>query len=137
MAGQRSGFAGHTFHEVAVSANGVDVEIKNLETGLVEIRREPPAGDRHSHAIACALSQWAGCGFDAGSQVGLGMAGSFAADLAEALDFVHGDGGRLQDFAVLCGFLHAGEVKRGVEKHGSMAIGENEAVANWPTSVGR
>src|SRR6185437_15144704 len=111
MAGKRSGFAGDAFHEVAITANGVYVEVKDLEAGLVEIYSEPFAGDSHSDAIARALSERAGCGFDTGGDVGLRMPGSLTSDLPEALDFVHGDGERIQDFADSGGFFHACEMQ--------------------------
>ena len=37
VAGERSGFAGNSFHHVAIAADGVDVVIEQLEPGLVEV----------------------------------------------------------------------------------------------------
>src|SRR5271154_3357016 len=123
MAGKRSSFARHAFHEVAISANRVDFEIKNIEARFVEICTEPLAGNSHSNAIARALPKRACSRFHAGSDVRFRVARSFAADLAEALDFVHGNGKRVQNFAVFGGLFDAREMQRGVEKHGSMACG--------------
>src|SRR4029077_5772607 len=136
MAGKRGALAGAAFHEIAVPANGEDFEVKEFEAGLVEICSEPFAGDCHSNAIPCALPEGAGGGFNAGGDVGFGMARSFAADLAEALDFVHGNGKRVQDFAVFSGFFHACKMKSGIEEHGSVAGRENETVAIGPSGIG-
>jgi hypothetical protein len=95
MAGQRSGFAGHAFHEIAVPANGVYIKVKDLEAGLVEICSEPLTGDRHSDAIAGTLSERSRGRFYASGDVRFRMARSFASDLAESLDFVHGNGQRI------------------------------------------
>src|SRR5271167_4153160 len=129
VGGKRGGFARHAFHHVAVSADGVDLEVKNVEAGLVEICAEPLAGDSHSDAVACALSKRTCRGFDAGGDVGFGMARSLASELTESLDFVHRNGERVQDFAVFGGFFDARKMKRGVEEHGSVASRKNEAVA--------
>ena len=66
VAGERGGFVGDAFHQVAVAALGPDVEVEQLEAGLVVAGGEPAAGDRHADAVAAALAERAGRGFDAG-----------------------------------------------------------------------
>lgn len=63
------------------------------------------------------------------------MAGSAAVDLAEALDFVHGDRKLFEDFAMMIHGLDAYEVQRRIEKHGSVAGAQDEAIAVWPEGI--
>jgi hypothetical protein len=65
------------------------------------------------------------------------MAWGFAADLPEALDFVHGYGKRIQDFAIFGGFFHAGKMQSGIEEHGCVSGGKNEPIAVGPGGIGR
>ena len=88
MAGERRRLAGDAFHQVAVAALRPDVEVEQLEAGLVVAGREPAAGDRHADAVAAALAERAGRRLDAGRVAVLGMAGRAAAPLAEVLDVV-------------------------------------------------
>src|SRR6185369_5867320 len=60
MAGQRRGLAADAFHQVAIAAQRVDVEVKNLKTGLVEMRCQPLAGNRHTDAVSHTLPEWPG-----------------------------------------------------------------------------
>ena len=69
MARERSGFARHAFHQIAIAANCVDVEIKNIEARAIEIFTQPLAGNRHSDAVAGSLAQRPGCGLNTSGQV--------------------------------------------------------------------
>ena len=92
MPRERSSFARHTLHQVSIAANRVDIEIENVESRTVVILREPFTGNRHAHAIPCALAERPrGC-FDSGGEVRLGMPRCPAVDLPESLDLLHRDG---------------------------------------------
>ena len=58
---ERSRFRCNAFHQVAVAAYCIRPEIENFKTWLVEICREPLAGNRHSDAVPRTLAQRA-CG---------------------------------------------------------------------------
>jgi hypothetical protein len=64
MSGQRRGFGGHAFHQVAVGDDGVDVIIEELGIGAVESGGEVFGADGHSDAVREALSERACRRFD-------------------------------------------------------------------------
>src|SRR6266853_6676020 len=108
MSREGSGFRRYSFHEVAVSADRVGVEVENFKTGAIEIFRQPFAGDRHPHAISCPLPQRPGRGFHAGSDVRLRMPGGLAADLPETLDLLHRDSRIVCNFSLSTDRAHPG-----------------------------
>ena len=91
--------------------SGVDVVVEQLEARLVEVRGQPALGDRHADAVAAALAQRAGGGFDAGGFAVLGMARAAAVQLAELLDLVQRDGQLAGRLAVLSYCFDAGQVQ--------------------------
>src|SRR5579864_9693709 len=64
------------------------------------------------------------------------MPRSLASQLAEAFDLFHGHSELVEDMTALINFPYFGQVKHGVKQHGSVAIGEDEAVAIEPGGVG-
>src|SRR5690348_4604707 len=98
MSGDGRRLTRDAFHHVAIAADGVDVVVEELVTWPVELRCLPPFGNRHSHAVCHALPQRASGGFYSGDEAVFGMAGSFAVELAEALDIVQRDGKLAQSF---------------------------------------
>ena len=124
MPGQRGGFGGDAFHQVAVGDDGVDVGIDQFEAGPVEGRGKMRGGNGHADAGGKALSQRAGGGLHAGGQPVFGVAGGEAAPLAEVLELLEGQ-------------VVAGEMQQGVEQHGAVPAGEDEAVAVGPARVAR
>ncbi len=132
MSGQRGRFAGHAFHEVAVAADGVDVEVEQLKSRTIEVLAQPLAGHGHAHAVSRALAKRSRGGLDAGGDVRLGMAGRAAAELAETFDFIERDREILRDFALRICRPHSCQVEDGVQHHGSVSGREHKAVAVWP-----
>src|SRR5260370_28105606 len=61
MSRQRSCFASHAFHHVAVAKDGVNIEIENVETGAIKIfnfnvRSEEHTSELQSHLnLVCRL----------------------------------------------------------------------------------
>jgi len=89
MTGQRCRFRRDALHQTAISANGVDVVVEDLEAGSVEMVGEPRLPDRHADARGNALPQWACRGFDARSpRIPLGVGRLAAVELAKATDIV-------------------------------------------------
>src|SRR5579864_7512676 len=131
-----SAFAADAFHQVAIAADGVDVEIEELEARLVEIGGQPFCSNSHSDAVGNSLAERAGGGFDAGGDVRFGMTGSAAAELAKSLDFVHGDRKFFLNFTIFVYGAHAREVQCGIKKHGGVAGGENETITIGPEGIG-
>src|SRR5436305_12401720 len=84
----RRGFRRDALHQVAVTADAVDLVIEDLVPGPVEERPQVFSGDGHAHRIAKALAQGAGRGLNARGQQVLRMAGRPAAPLAKLLDVV-------------------------------------------------
>ena len=118
------GFGANAFHEVAVGAEGVGVVVDDGEAGLVEALGQPALGERHTDAVAEALAERAGGGFDAGGMAVFGVARRPGAPLAEVLQVVQGH-------------VVAGEVEGGVEEHRGVARGEDKAVAVGPLGITR
>ena len=137
VAGDRGGFVRDAFHQVAVTAEREDVEIEDIVVGLVEVRDEPARGDGHADAVAAALAERAGGGFDAGGFDGLGMAGTTAAELAEQFDLIQRDGKFAGRFAMLIELFDAGQMQQRIEQHRGVAAGEDEAIAVGPLGIFR
>ena len=96
---------------------------------------EPASGDGHADARGAPLAQRPGCHLDSGSQMVLRMSRTFAAELTEPLDVVQRHRGMPETFVLGVDCLDARQVQRRVEQHGSMAVGQNEAVAVWPDRI--
>src|SRR5208283_5269109 len=66
------------------------------------------------------------------------MAGSFAVDLPEALDFVEGYGEILgRSTCLVVDFAHASEMQRGIEKHRRVARRKNKTISVRPRGIER
>src|SRR6267378_949147 len=126
MASEGGGFRRYSFHEVAISADRVGVEVENFKTGAIEIFRQPFAGNGHPHAISRPLPQRPGCGFHAGSYVRLRMSRGLAVDLAEAFDLLHTHSRIVCNFSLRIDRAHPGQVERGVKKHRGVAGGQED-----------
>src|SRR5260370_12620384 len=122
MSRKRSRFAGYAPQQIAIRADGVDIEIENLKTRLVEIFRQPFAGNSHSHAVAGALAQRPGGGFHSTRQVRLGMSGSPAVDLPKALDLLHRNSELIRNFSAGVDAPHSPETPRGIHHHPTLSI---------------
>src|SRR6267143_4927872 len=86
MGGKRSRFRRNPLHHAAISANSVDVVVKDLESRLIVMRGEPLLSNGHAHARGDALAERAGGCLDARDPVVLGMTRCLAAELAKAAD---------------------------------------------------
>ena len=93
-----------------------------VEAGLVEARGEPGFSDSHTDRVTKALAERTGGDFDADGVAAFGMAGSFAAPLAEALEFIERE-------------IIAGKMEQAVEQHGAVTRGENEAITVRPMRI--
>src|SRR5713101_8405676 len=123
MSRKRSRFARHALHQVAISTNGVNIEIENVETRAIEIFSQPFAGNGHSHAVAGALAQRSGGGFHSARQVRFGMSGSPAVDLPEALDLLHRNSELIRNFTAGVDGPYSREVQSRVEQHRGVSSG--------------
>ena len=117
MAGQRSGFRTHALHQATITTNGINVVIEHLEAGTIEVTGKPLLCDRHPNTRRDSLSQWTGCGFNAGHPVILGMAGRFAVELAKAPDVIECHRRLPHRFILRVHRLCAGQMKRRPEQH--------------------
>ena len=123
-AGQGAGFVGDTFHHAAVAHEHIGVVIDDVVAGLVEFMRQQLFGQRHADRVGDALAQRPGGGLNAGGVAVLGVTGSARMQLAEILEVVDGQ-------------VIAGQMQQGVDQHGTVAVGQYEAVAVGPLGVGR
>ena len=88
MARDGSCLARDALHHVAVAAQRVDVVVEQLEAGPIEMLGQPARADRHADARGGTLAQGPGSGLHAGGHPVLGVPGTGAVELPEALDVV-------------------------------------------------
>ncbi len=122
MAGERGRFARHAFHHVAVAAHDINVVVEDREIGPVEMLRQPACGQRHADAVAAALAERTGRRLDAGGQVIFRVAGTFAADLPEALDVVERDRRLAQALIFRIDCFDAAEMQHRVKQHRCVSV---------------
>src|SRR4051794_4209084 len=122
MTGQRCRFRRNALHQTAIAANGVDVVVEDVETGLVVAAREPPLRNRHPDAGSDALPKWACRCLDARYPMVLRVAGRLAVELAEAPDVVKRHRWLTQPFILGVHSTRAAEMVRRPEQHRSMAV---------------
>src|SRR5262249_41159357 len=120
MAGQRCRFGRNTLHQAAITANGIDVVVEDLETGLVVTAGEPLLGDRHPDAGGNALPQGTSRSLDARHPMIFRVTGRLAVELAEPADVVERHRGLTQSFVVGVHGSRAAEMKRRPKQHRSM-----------------
>src|SRR5262249_61731919 len=93
MAGQRSGFGADALHQAAITADGVNVVIEEIEARAIIAVGQPLASDRHADAGGNALAQRAGGGLDPRHPVILRMPWCLAVELADVGKTPARDGG--------------------------------------------
>ena len=135
VAGQRRRFRRNALHHAAVSANGIDVVVEDLEAGPVVAVGEPLLGDGHAHARGDALPERTGGGLDARDPVVLGVTRGLAVELAEAADVVERHRGLPQPLVFGIHRLRLGEVEHGPEQHRGVTVREHEPIAVGPDRV--
>ncbi len=101
MPGQRSSFVGDSFHQIAITANSVGVEIEQLVLGAIIGCSQPLGGNRHAHTVAYALTERSGRGFDASRLAKLRMASTGAMQLPKILDVIERDRRAINDPAIV------------------------------------
>src|SRR5262245_15423111 len=135
MTGQRCRFRRNTLHQAAISANGVDLVVEDLEAWLVETIGKPLLRDRHPHAGGDALSQWAGRGLDPRHPMVFRVSWRLTVELAKSADVVERHRGLPQPFIVGIHGPGAAEMEHRPEQHRSMAVGEDEAITIGPDRI--
>ena len=125
MARERSRFGRNAFHQISVRYDAVRVVIDNRVVRPVVAGRQPSFRNRHSDSIAEPLSQRTRRDFDPRRMISaLRMAGSLAAQLAEAFEFVERQ-------------IVAGKMQQAVEQHGTVPRRKNEPIAIGPKRIVR
>ena len=124
MAGQRGGFGGDAFHQIAITDQRVGVVVDDRDAVAVVARRQLCLGDRHPDRIAEALAERTGGDLDAGRVRAFGMPRRAAGPLPELLEVVQRQ-------------VVAAHVQEAVEQRGAVPGREHEAVAVGPSRIGR
>ena len=122
--GQRAHLMRNAFHHAAIAHENVAVVIDNRKTLAIELRRQQLFGQRKTNRITDALPQRPGGRFNARRMTIFGMAGGFAAQLAEFLELIKRQ-------------VVTGEVQQRVEQHRTVPVGKYETVAVGPFRIGR
>src|SRR4029077_5520012 len=110
MSGQRRRLAGDAFHQIAIAADRVNIEIENGRIRPVVPRAQPARCDRHADAVAATLAERTGGGLDAGGASIFRMSRRDAVELAKILDVVETDSRIIGD-AVALDTTHACQMK--------------------------
>ncbi len=124
VSGEGCGLAADALHETPIAAEDEDVVIEGLEALAAEAGSRHASGEGHTDRVGEALAEGAGGGLHAGGESVLRVAGGLGAELAEALQLVHGQ-------------VIAGEVEQSIQQHRRVSIRENEPIAIGPGWVGR
>ncbi len=106
MPSQRRRLVCDAFHHVTVAAQCVGVVVEQFEARAVVVRSHPLGSDRHSNAIADALSEWAGCRFNSCRFAELWMTSAGTMQLSEVLQY-RGQRGPRENFAMMIGGFDA------------------------------
>ena len=96
--------------------------VNNLESGTVEVSLEDLLGKGHADRVGDALPERAGGSLDAVSVAVLRVSRGLGVELAEVLQILHAH-------------VVAGEMEKGVEEHGAVAVRKDEAVAVIPLGL--
>ena len=135
MAGQRRCFRRHALHQAAITTNGINVVVEDLEARPVVLTCQPLLRDRHANACGDSLSQWTCRGLDARHPVVLGVTGRLAVELAEPPDVIERHRLLSQRFIAGVHCPCAAEMERRPEQHRSMAVGQYEAITIGPDRI--
>src|SRR5258708_12108117 len=65
------------------------------------------------------------------------MSGTFTAELAKVLDVIERDRNLAKDFVIWVHCFYFGEMQQSIEQHGSVPVGEYEAIAVGPDGIVR
>ncbi len=124
MPGQRSRFAGDTFHQVTVADDGPGAVVDHLVAVAVVARGQMRLADRHADRVRQTLAERPGGHFDTGRVAVFGMSGRLAAPLAELLQVIQRQ-------------RVTGHVQQAVQQRRAVAGGQHEAVAVRPVRIRR
>ncbi len=130
--GQRRRLLGDALHHAAVPADGVDVEVEQLEAGAVERRRHPLRGHGHADAGGVPRAQRAGRALHPGRPAVLGVPRALRVQLAEPLDVIEADRRLAERLVLRVDRLHPGQVQQRVQQGRGVPGGEHEPVAVGP-----
>ena len=120
--GEGAGLVGDALHQAAVAHEHVGVVVNDLESGTVEVSLEDLLGKGHADRVGDALPERAGGSLDAVSVAVLRMSRGLGVELAEVLEILHAH-------------VVAGEMEKGVEEHGAVAVRKDETVAVIPLGL--
>ncbi len=137
VSGQRGCLAGDALHHAAVTAEGVDVVVEDVEPCAVEVLRLPFRGDRHPDGRGEAVSERPGRRLDPGGPAVLRMSRTARIELAEALQVVERNRRLAQPLVLRVDRLHARKMQERIQQRRRMPGGEDEAVAVRPDGVVR
>ena len=79
------------FHHAPISAECVDIVMKQFEARAIEVRGQPAPSHRYPHTSGHSLTEWTGGRLDARGPSIFGMTWTFAIELAEELNVLQLD----------------------------------------------
>ena len=112
------------FHQAAVTEEYIGVVINDLKAGPIEFGSQQMLRQRHTHRVGDALTQWTGGGFNARCDVDFRMTRRQRMQLPKVANLVHRQ--RITR-----------QMQQGIQQHGTMTIGDNEAIAVHPFGIRR
>ena len=119
---KRGCFMRNTFHQATITDEDVSKVINNIEIVAVKTSGQYLFRNSHSHRIGKALTQRAGRRLNTRGLTIFRMTGGYRTQLPEIPKIIHRQ-------VITC------QVKQGIKQHGTMAIGQHEAVSIQPTWI--
>src|SRR5215213_9777702 len=113
MASQRRGFAGNSFHQIAIRNDPIYIGADDLMPWLIERCGKVCFGYRHANPLPKSLAQGAGCRLYTGRQSVFRVSRRFAVKLAKMLDLVERE-------------IISRQMEQGIQKHGTMPTRKDE-----------
>ena len=120
--GDRSSLRRDALHQVAVTADAVNVVVYDFVPWTIEMSRQIFFGNSHADRIAKTLAQRTGGRFDSRREPTFWMSRSPAAPLPELLDVVKRE-------------IVTGKVQQTVKQHAAVTSGKDKAVAVGPVRL--
>ena len=137
MARQGGCLAGDTFHQVAIAAERIDIEVEEIIARPVVSRAQPASGHRHAYARSHSLSERAGGDLHSRRPAILGVTWATAVPLSKIFYVVERDSLSINILVRWIGGFDPSQIDQAAEQHGSMAAAQHKTVAIDPFRVVR
>ncbi len=135
VGGERCRFRSNALHQAAVSTDGINVVVEDIEVRPIVAIGKPLLGNGHANAGGYALPERTSRGFDSRDQMVFGMPGRLAVEQAKGADIVERHRRLAQMLVFRVHRLSLRQVEHGPQQHRGVAIRKHKPVAVGPDWV--